>query len=121
MPKGGVVRLSRDDETLAGLHLVEGLESGLALMVEGFRPCWSMGSTWVMAEFPVLAGIEALRAFADNDKNGAGLRSARAVEARWLAAGRDARIIFRDHNSATSTMRSWRPGGEPARKPRGET
>jgi putative DNA primase/helicase len=96
MPKGGVVRLSSDDETLAGFHLVEGLESGLALMAQGFRACWSIGSTWVMADFPVLSGIEALTIFADNDKNGAGLRSARAVEARWLAAGRDARIIVRD-------------------------
>jgi putative DNA primase/helicase len=96
MPKGGVVRMSRDDETLAGLHLVEGLESGLALMAEGFRPCWSTGSAWVMAEFPILAGIEALTVFADNDKNGAGLRSARAVEARWVGAGREARVIIRD-------------------------
>jgi putative DNA primase/helicase len=96
MPKGGIVRLSRDDETLGGLHLVEGLESGLALIAEGFRPCWSTGSSSVMDEFPVLSGIEAVTLFADNDRKGAGLRAARAVEARWLAAGREARVIIRD-------------------------
>jgi hypothetical protein len=40
--------------------------------------------------------IECLTLVADHDANGAGERAAREAEARWLAAGREARVILRD-------------------------
>ena len=46
-----------------------------------------------MAKFPLVAGIESLTLIADHDANGAGERAARAVETRWIAAGREVRIL----------------------------
>jgi hypothetical protein len=89
----GIVRLSRDEDALEGLHLAEGLESGLYAMAKGFRPMWSTGSTSLMAQFPVLPAIECLTVFADHDENGAGEKAARGAEARWRAAGREVRIF----------------------------
>ena len=48
----GIVRLSLDEDVLEGLHIAEGLETALDVMAEGFRPCWSTGSTALMAKFP---------------------------------------------------------------------
>ncbi len=56
----GIVRLSADEDVVEGLCLAEGLETCLAAMAKGFRPCWSTGSAGIMAAFPVLAGVEAL-------------------------------------------------------------
>ncbi len=92
----GVIRLSEDADVLYGLSLAEGLESALAAMAKGFRPCWSTGSDGLMAGFPVLPVIESLTVFADHDRNGAGLRAAREAEARWLQAGREVSIKMRD-------------------------
>ena len=82
----GVVRLSADEDVLLGLHLVEGIETGLVALAKGFRPVWACGSANVMAAFPVLAGIEALAVFADHDASGTGLRAANEAAARWQAA-----------------------------------
>jgi putative DNA primase/helicase len=92
----GVIRLSTDDEVLAGLHIAEGLETALTVMAKGFRPAWATGSTSLMKSFPVLAGVEALTVFADNDANGAGEKAAREAEARWLAAGREVKLYRRN-------------------------
>lgn len=88
----GAVRLSRDEDVLDGLHVAEGLETALAAMSIGLRPCWSTGSTAIMAKLPAIAGIESICVLADNDPNGAGERAARELGSRWLAAGREARI-----------------------------
>jgi putative DNA primase/helicase len=93
---GGVVRISPDDEVTQGLFLAEGIESALAGMSIGLRPMWATGSTSIMAKFPVLSGIEALTIVADNDANGDGKRAADEVAARWLEAGREARVIVWD-------------------------
>jgi hypothetical protein len=93
---GGVVRLSRDEDVHEGLLLGEGIETCLAAATLSLRPIWSTGSGTTMGKFPVLAGIECLTLFADHDANGAGERAARVTEARWLAAGRKARVILPD-------------------------
>jgi hypothetical protein len=91
----GIVRLSRDQDVLEGLHIGEGIETCLAAAC-GLRPVWSTGSAATMAKLPVLGGIEALTIIADNDENGVGLSAAREVEARWLDAGREVHIKLRD-------------------------
>jgi hypothetical protein len=93
---GGVCRLSLDEDVLAGLFLSEGLETALSAMALGLRPMWSTGSASVMAEIPILGGIESLTVLADNDSNkgAAGERAAREVGCRWLNAGRDVRILI---------------------------
>lgn len=92
----GFVRL--DTEIGSGnLYVAEGLETALAGMAaRGFRPMWSTGSTSLMAALPVLGAVEILTVIADNDANGAGLKAARTVEARWLAAGKAAGILMPD-------------------------
>jgi putative DNA primase/helicase len=92
----GIVRLSRDEDVGAGLHLAEGLETGVDALAKGFRPTWSTGSTSLMASFPVLPGVEALTLFADNDFSGAGLRAAIPAAARWRAAGRETHVYLRN-------------------------
>jgi hypothetical protein len=93
---GGVVRLSRDDDVLSGLHVGEGIETCLAAASIGLRPILSTGSAATMAKLPVLDGVEALTIICDHDENGAGECAARELEARWLDADREARIIIRD-------------------------
>jgi putative DNA primase/helicase len=90
----GIVRLTPDEDVISGLHLAEGLETALATMAVGLRPIWSTGSTAIMTKFPVLSGIGCLSIIADHDANGAGERAARAVEARWLEAGREVRVLM---------------------------
>jgi hypothetical protein len=92
----GIVRLSADENVLAGLFLAEGLETCLAAMSIGCRPMWSTGSTALMKTFPVLSGIRALTIIADNDANGAGLIAAQELERQWRAAGKEVRILIRD-------------------------
>jgi hypothetical protein len=88
----GIVRLSADEDVLLGLHLAEGMETALAALAMGFRPIWSTGSASLMADFPVLAGVEALSLFADNDASRAGLLAANNVAARWRGWPRGPRI-----------------------------
>jgi hypothetical protein len=81
-----------------GLHLCEGIESAFSAMMMGFVPMWATGSTSQMAKFPVLAGIECLRAVADNDVEDAagreaGQRAAREVCQRWADAGRKGAVV----------------------------
>jgi hypothetical protein len=89
----GIVRLSPDDEVLAGLHIAEGLETALSAMMKNFCPMWAMGSDGTMAKFPVLDGIEALTIFADNDsdKRDTGRKAAVKANQRWRATGREVR------------------------------
>jgi putative DNA primase/helicase len=90
---GGVIRLSHDEDALHGLFLGEGKETCLAAAALGLRPIWVTGSATTMAKFPLVAGIESLTLIADHDANGAGERAAREVETRWIAAGREVRIL----------------------------
>jgi hypothetical protein len=90
----GIVRLSRDEDVLGGLHIAEGIETALAAMARyNYRPCWSTGSKTIMAAFPILPGIECLNLIADNDRDGGGEKAARKAASQWLQAGREVRII----------------------------
>jgi hypothetical protein len=80
----GIVRLTPDEDVLAGLHIGEGLETCLAAMSIGLRPAWSLGSKGAIGKFPVLAGIECLTIFAEPDAE----TEAQECAARWHAAGR---------------------------------
>jgi hypothetical protein len=108
----GIVRLDEDASVTGGLGLAEGVETALAVMARGFRPVWACGSTVLMAKFPVLAGISSITFFADNDANGAGLKAAQEAQARWLAAGREARVFTTDELGDVNDLD--RRGGEDA-------
>ena len=106
----GVVRLDEDASVTYGLGLAEGLETALAAVAKGFRPVWSTGSAALMAVFPVLAGIEALTLFADNDRNGRGLEAAQEAQARWLTASREARVFMSDQEGDINDLDLLRAG-----------
>lgn len=88
--QGGVIRLVEDADVTTGLGITEGCETALSVMAAGWTPVWAVIDTGNMATFSVLAGIQCLTVFADNDS--AGLKAANRVADRWLAAGREVRI-----------------------------
>ena len=92
--KEAVVRLSPDDEVTDGLHICEGIETGMALLAMGFRPLWCALSAGGIANFLVLGAVESLTIFADRDANGAGERAALDCTDRWQAAGRDVCVLI---------------------------
>jgi hypothetical protein len=91
---GGVIRLVEDAEVTLGLGLSEGIETGLSVMAGGWSPVWATVDAGNMAAFPVLAGIESLTLFADNDESGTGRNAAEACARRWRAAGREVGIVM---------------------------
>lgn len=91
------IMLTPFDDVTHGLHIGEGIESALSVAAMGFRPTWACMDAGHIARFPVLAGIEALRVFGDNDKPkhgkpiGTGTAACQAVIARWQQAGCEVR------------------------------
>jgi len=83
--KGGVIRLSADDEVTLGLGVTEGIETALSVMTAGWRPIWAAIDAGNLSSLPVISGIEGLTVFADQDE--AGLRAAGSCAERWRAAG----------------------------------
>jgi hypothetical protein len=88
--KQGVVRLSPDGAVTSGLGLTEGVEDGIAILLSGWAPIWAATSAGAIERFPVLAGVEALTVFSDADSVGMG--AANKCVARYLEAGRQARV-----------------------------
>lgn len=82
--KGACVKLTEDADVTYGLGISEGIETGLSVMRDGFRPMWACLSAGNMKSFPVLAGIEYLTIFADADH--AGIDAAKSCARTWLGA-----------------------------------
>jgi hypothetical protein len=91
--KGTACKLTADEDVAFGLHIAEGIESGLAAMMFGLVPMWALGSAGAIAAFPVLDGIEALTILVDHDDNDVGQRAARQCGERWTDAGCEVRCI----------------------------
>lgn len=81
------VMLDRFENVLGGLHIGEGIETGMAARQLGLRPCWALGSAGAVAAFPVLGGVECLTLLRENDD--ASERACEACAIRWHAAGRE--------------------------------
>jgi len=99
----GVVRLWPDPEVALGLVVGEGIETCLAAARAGLAPVWSTLTAGGLAALPVLPGLEGLTVLVDHDradKRGkrAGIEAARALVARYVAAGfdprRDLQVIY---------------------------
>lgn len=95
--KGGVIRLWPDEAVTYGLALAEGVESALAA-AHLHTPVWAAIDASNLAQFPVLAGVDALTIFADHDETG--LRAARACARRWADAGREANLVIPTQSGA---------------------
>ena len=97
--RGCACKLSPDENVTLGLHIAEGIETGLAAMMLGFMPMWALGSADAIAKFPVLSGIECLTVMTDNDqintKTGKtpGQEAARECSQRWTRAGATVRRV----------------------------
>jgi hypothetical protein len=92
--RGAAVKLSPDESVTMGLTIGEGVETTLAGMERGFSPAWALGDAGNIAGFHVLSGIEAITILADNDTSGTGQRAAETCARRWVAAGREARLLL---------------------------
>jgi putative DNA primase/helicase len=91
--KRAAIKLDPNENVALGLVIGEGLETGLAARLAGFRPVWAAGSAGAIAGFPVLPGIEAITILGEVDDGGASLRAAHACATRWMTAGRDAFVV----------------------------
>ena len=72
-----------------GLGICEGIETGLRILLDGWSPIWCGGNDGGIERFPVLAGIDSLTIFPDDDQ--AGTNAANKCRAQWIAACREAR------------------------------
>jgi putative DNA primase/helicase len=77
---GGVVMLWPNECVTTGLAIAEGIETALCA-AHGFAPIWSTIDAGNMASFPLLAGIDALTIFADNDPTG--ISASMSCAKRW--------------------------------------
>ncbi len=97
--RGGAVMLAPRAPDVIALAICEGIETGLAIRqhVPG-ATIWAALSAGGIAAFPVLAGVERLAIYADNDakRDGSnpGLAAARAAARRWAGAGRSWAIEY---------------------------
>jgi putative DNA primase/helicase len=87
---GCAIKLSLHKEVTDRLGIAEGIETALSVLVKGWKPIWAAGSCGALGRFPVVDGIQSLTVFADPGKFGE--EAARAVERRWLAAGRECHV-----------------------------
>jgi len=101
-PSGGaVVKLTPDEDVTTRLNIAEGIEDALTVLGNfGISPIWATMTSGAMKAFPVLAGIETLAIFANNDLpklhggrlHQAGNEAAQACAVRWMVNGRDASV-----------------------------
>jgi putative DNA primase/helicase len=73
------------------LFITEGVETGLAVLQQGFAPVWALGSAGAIERMPVLFGIGELVICADNDPPG--LNAAKACAMRWNATTHQHAVI----------------------------
>jgi len=101
-PVGGcAVKLDANESVEYGLHITEGIETGMAARMKGYRPCWALGSAGAMRSFPLLDGIETLTLMVDHDEpdqrgRQAGQEAAAECWRRWNEAGREVRAFTTD-------------------------
>ena len=76
------IKLDADANVSEALHITSSVESGIAAMSAGLRPCGRCRRN-ALAEFPVLGGVEALTVI------GGDARAVAEVASRWRDAGRE--------------------------------
>lgn len=86
--RGAVIQLAPSADVTTRLALAEGIESALSATALGFGPVWACGDVGHLRKFPVLAGIEVIEIFADDDAPGR--TAAQVCAERWAAAGAEA-------------------------------
>jgi hypothetical protein len=102
--KGAAIKLHEHEEVGCGLHIGEGIETCLSARILGYRPTWALGSSGAIADFPVIAGIEAITVLAENDA--ASNRAAKACRATYEAAGCESWICRPPYGDMNDLLRS---------------
>jgi putative DNA primase/helicase len=88
---GAAVRL---DAPAAGLAIVEGIETGLAVRLSSGMPVWAALSTAGMENLVVPDYVKLVVIAADHDVHGKGEASARKLSARLLHSGHQVKILL---------------------------
>jgi putative DNA primase/helicase len=88
----GAIRLAQPEN--GHLVIAEGIETGLAGMILGFGPVWSVIDAEGIKKFPVLEHIDHLTILVDHDVNGTGQNAAAQCAARWRGAGKRVRSVM---------------------------
>jgi putative DNA primase/helicase len=88
---GSCIKL--DEDVTEGLGIAEGVETAIAARYL-YRPVWCVIDAGGMRNFPVLAAIEHLEIFADNDFKKAGELAARECQRRWDLHGAETAIVM---------------------------
>lgn len=101
--RNAAVKLSADEDVSLGLGVCEGIETGLSILAAGWAPVWALGNAGAISRFPVLAGIEALSVFADNDESKTGINAARTCAARWHEA-----VIYLPKGTGSDWADHWK-------------
>jgi putative DNA primase/helicase len=83
---GSAIKIDPDEAVHEGLAIAEGIESTIAARFI-YRPAWSLIDANGINGFPILARIEHLSIFADNDGNKTGEIAAYECQERWQRAG----------------------------------
>lgn len=98
---GGAVKLTENEDVTTVLAIAEGIETALSLRTLPDLECmpiWSLISAGGIANFPLLAGVEALWVGADHDP--AGIGAARKAAKTWLDANREVLIVHPNERGA---------------------
>lgn len=74
------------------LHIAEGVETGIAALMQNYRPLWSLGAAGEIKKFPPLFAVGELMVLADHDK--AGIAAAQWVREVWRDAGKRASALM---------------------------
>jgi putative DNA primase/helicase len=90
---GSAIKIDPDEAVTEGLAVAEGVESTIAARFL-YRPAWSLIDANGIHGFPVLAGIEHLEIFADNDASKTGEVAAYACQDRWEKEGAEVSILI---------------------------
>ena len=86
--KMGVIRLS--PEVKKSLNVTEGIEDGLALLLAGHSPIWTVTCAGALERFPVLDQLSQLHVYGDNDD--VGEAAAEHLATRYESAGKSVRL-----------------------------
>jgi hypothetical protein len=102
--RSAVMMDAANDQLVIG----EGVETCLAARQLGFEPVWAVGSVGLIAQFPLIDGVQGLIILAE--LGAASDRSVRICGRRWLRAGRRVFVsrspVGSDHNDYLISLRN---------------
>jgi hypothetical protein len=104
--KGAAIKLDAHEEVTLGLHIGEGIETTMAGREFGFAPAWAVGSSGGVADFPVIAGLEALTLLHDNDN--ASEKAIEKVRERYENAGCEVHIRQPEHGDMNDALAAFK-------------